>query len=402
MKLKFALLLILVAGCASGPKTSAPVTSAIVFVPGYYGTALKDARSGRRVFVTAGGYLFGSTSVGLHTSDLQTPPAPELVTDGVLERVRVIPGLFSVDVYGQFLNELERIARDIDAELVRFAYDWRQDLVETARRLDAEIERLRARGITDIQIVAHSMGCVVTTYYLGYGGQEPADAVLDWRGAGRIARAVLMAGPYRGAFSLFRNMQTGGRIGSNVDYLPAEAVASMPASYQLLPMLDFHLYDHQGHVTSFPIAEEMFWERLNLGLLKNKKLDDEVRTRRQIFVAAQLARARALAGRLEFKGPPPPASLRLLQLVGSGRGVVDGAYFDAATGAFTFDTDDLKSRGLAARPLFVDGDGSVSTTSARLPAPLRPRAVTMTTHREHDRVFEDEAFRRELRQFSAR
>ena len=395
------LLPLLLINCKSTPKPSArpPSTSALIFVPGYYGTALKDARTNRRFFITSAGYLFGSVPVSLHVGDLATPPAPELVADVVMDKVSVLPGLFSVDVYGQFMERLARLAEARGAEFVPFAYDWRQDLTETARHLHETVRSLRARGITDVEIVAHSMGCLVTAYSLGYGDQAPEEARLTWAGAADVRRVVLMAGPYRGAFSLFRNMQLGAKIGSNSSYLPAEAVASMPASYQLLPMLDFHLFAFDGHRVSFEVADIAQWERHRHGLMKNLDLSEDIRDRRRAFVAAQLARARAFAQRLEFTGEPPPAELKILQLVGSGHAVVDSAYYDPADGAFVFDTQNLKKHGLRPRTLFKDGDGSVTNESSRLPAALGPRARVLTTTRVHDRVFDDEAFLDELARF---
>ena len=387
--------------CTSTPKPAArpPPTSALIFVPGYYGTSLKDSRTNKRVFITTARYLFGSDPVSLHVRDLATPPGPELVTDAVMDKVRVLPGLFSVDVYGQFMARLAKLANARGAEFVPFAYDWRQDLTETARRLHETVRELRARGITDVEIVAHSMGCLVTAYYLGYGDQAPEDARLTWAGAAEVKRAVLMAGPYRGAFSVFRNMQLGAKIGSNSSYLPAETVASMPASYQLLPMLDFHLFAFDGRRVSFEVADVAQWERHRHGLLKNIDLAEDIRDRRRAFLAAQLTRARAFAQRLEFTGDAPPAELQILQLVGSGNPVVDGAYYDPADGAFVFDTQNLKKHGLRARTLFKDGDGTVTMDSARLPAPLRPRARVLTTTKVHERVFDDEKFIDELARF---
>lgn len=401
MPLLVFLLPLLLINCKSTPKVPAspPPTAALVFVPGYYGTSLKDSRTNRRVFITAGRYLFGSTPVSLHVGDLATPSAPDLIADRVMDKVSVLPGLFSVDVYGQFMARLQTLANSRGAEFVPFAYDWRQDLTETARLLHQTVRELRARGITDIEIVAHSMGCLVTAYYLGYGDQPPENARLTWAGAADVRRAVLMAGPYRGAFSLFRNMRLGAKIGSNTSYLPAEAVASMPASYQLLPMLDFHLVTFDGRRTTFDLADVGQWERHRHGLLNSTSVAEDIRERRRAFVNAQLTRARAFAHRLEFARDPPPADLKILQLVGAGSPVVDSAYYDPADGEFVFDTQNLKKRGLRARALFRDGDGSVTTDSARLPEPLRPRARVLTTTLGHDRVFNDQSFLDELAQF---
>ena len=59
-----------------------------------------------------------------------------------------------------------------------FPYDWRQDNVVIARKLDALIEQLR-RDYGDpqlkVDLVAHSMGGLIARYYLQYGTTDVLD-----------------------------------------------------------------------------------------------------------------------------------------------------------------------------------------------------------------------------------
>src|SRR5439155_476942 len=59
-----------------------------------------------------------------------------------------------------------------------YAYDWRQDNVESARGLDRLIESIR-RDYGDpmlrVDIVAHSMGGLVARYYQRYGTEDVLD-----------------------------------------------------------------------------------------------------------------------------------------------------------------------------------------------------------------------------------
>src|SRR5437764_1469361 len=73
-----------------------------------------------------------------------------------------------------------------------FAYDWRQDNVVTARKLDALIEQIR-RDYADprlkVDIVAHSMGGLITRYYIQYGRSDVLDGddfTANFLGAGKI------------------------------------------------------------------------------------------------------------------------------------------------------------------------------------------------------------------------
>ena len=379
-----------------------PVRSAIIFVPGFYGSALKDTRSGNRFFISASEYLFGTKAVSLHVDELATPASPELELDGILEGVRLIPGLYTYDVYGKFLNSLRGYAVETHQELVPFAYDWRQDLSEDARRLGQTVDDLHARGIQDIKIVAHSMGCLVTTYYLAYGEQEPETATLNWSGAAKVQRAVLMAGPYRGAFSLFRNMQTGAVIGGNHTFMPAETVASLPASYQLLPFPDFHILKMNGDRTSFSLSDFQTWQKLQLGLFQAQRLAPVVQEHRKNYVDRQLKRAAAFSHDIQLPlnaAVPPPRDLKILQLVSSGHPVVDSAYWDSTKGGLFFDTDPLEKLKLPKGALFLDGDGSVTVRSAQLPPALEANTKVIRSTVVHEKIFEDEIFRYELREF---
>ena len=118
-----------------------------------------------------------------------------------------------------------------------FAYDWRRDLVESARRLGQSLDALAdLRGEPDARfnLVGHSMGGLVARYYLRYGGAEPGGPV-TWGGARRIENLVLVATPNGGSIASLDAVLRGNRVGLSATTLAASVIARMPAIYQLLP-----------------------------------------------------------------------------------------------------------------------------------------------------------------------
>jgi pimeloyl-ACP methyl ester carboxylesterase len=386
-----------------------PAKSAYIFVPGYYGSALETANH-TRVFITASEALFGSTSTSLETESLATPPSPVLSVEGVLRDVTVI-GPIRVDVYGQFLDQLAVSAKAHNAQVFAFGYDWRKDLTETAADLDHLVDTLRARGFTRVTILAHSMGCLVTAYELGYGSQKLETAVLDWRGAKKINDVVLMAGPYQGVFSIFRNLQRGAILATNKKLLTRDSVASFPASYQLLPLSGAHMYTYSGAKFAVDLGDFNYWKKNQFGLLADQKISPEVRARREVFTQTQLRKAKAFMRAIAFKtdlapNTAPnsvpntlPEALRVLALAGHGHRTTASGFYDASSGHFLFDVDELSNAGLSDRLLEEDGDGTVVATSAILPPALAARAKVMHTTETHGRVFDDKEFSAELARF---
>ena len=97
---------------------------------------------------------------------------PALERGKLIKSVPVNPYIYSHDAYGHWLREL-RDAAGATSQLVEFPYDWRKDNVLSAADLLGLVNSLRASGVHKITIVAHSMGGLLTAYFLRYGGQDP-------------------------------------------------------------------------------------------------------------------------------------------------------------------------------------------------------------------------------------
>lgn len=154
----------------------------------------------------------------------------DLVATGIVERA-------CIDVYGSLLGALQRIGYTEDGaqhRLLRYAYDWRRDLVELADELGGRLEALVDEHGHDIEIklVCHSMGGLVARALL----EAPDFAGKSW---GRSVKlAIFLATPHEGAPLAFaRAVGVGGTsLGLDAAQLRQLAEApGFPSAYQLFP-----------------------------------------------------------------------------------------------------------------------------------------------------------------------
>jgi len=130
----------------------------------------------------------------------------------------------------------------VTRHLYLFPYDWRLDNVESARKLSALIDQLRVdygRPDLKVDIVAHSMGGIVSRYLLEFGTEDVLDnddPPITMAGASKINRLILLGTPSLGSANTVENMVEGARI--VVDRIKPQTLATLPSAYQLLPNSD--------------------------------------------------------------------------------------------------------------------------------------------------------------------
>jgi pimeloyl-ACP methyl ester carboxylesterase len=119
------------------------------------------------------------------------------------------------------------------------AYDWRLDNIEAARALDRLIDQIRTdhgRRDQQVDIVAHSMGGLITRYFLRYGSSDVLDSndfPLNYRGDGRVRRIALLGTPNLGSVASLHSFVEGRRLGLGV--VKTEHLATFPSLFQLFP-----------------------------------------------------------------------------------------------------------------------------------------------------------------------
>jgi pimeloyl-ACP methyl ester carboxylesterase len=140
-------------------------------------------------------------------------------------------------------------------DFFEFPYDWRQDVRTSARQLGQLVESLPT--IQPVVIIAHSLGTMVSRYYIErLGGYQ------------RIERAILMGGPHKGAVKglvsmlVAPNVLPFGIMGERL----RQIVLTFPSSYQILP--DYAVgNDQQGAKINF-IEDESWLDTEHIPLLK--------------------------------------------------------------------------------------------------------------------------------------
>lgn len=236
-------------------------------------------------------------SKGLSLGELQDEVEPSSVLDSITVSLLGLP--FEQGAYvhilrtlgaGGYRDEGYASAFDIDYgeehfTCFQFPYDWRRDIVESAKDLHNFIIAQRADvleqfeeryGVTDrdpkFDLVAHSMGGLVARYYLRYGTQDlPADGSLPkltWEGARYVDRAVLIGTPNAGSLKALEQLVEGADFSPITPSYSPLILGTMPSIYQLLPR------GRHGAVVDASNPDQMlddymnpaFWEKMGWGL----------------------------------------------------------------------------------------------------------------------------------------
>lgn len=350
-----------------------PDRNPIIVVPGILGSKLTDPATGELVWGGAEkisvdpGTTEGLRQLALPIGDGRTPLSDlrsSLRPAGVIDKASI--SLFGLpaelEVYGGILktlgaggyvdNELgEKDAIDYGRAhytCFQFAYDWRRDIVESAKELGRFIRERRQfvqalirdrfgseRPGLKFDIITHSMGALVVRYYLMYGEADlPADGSLPpltWAGARNVARVIYVAPPNAGSALTLLYLVQGRKIGPMQPNYPSALLATYPSVYQLLPRQRHKaiVWDRLPTRAVDDPLDPQLWTRLGWSLADPRRADvlaqllpgisdpAERARRAAAFQAQVLQRTRRFFAAMDRPAPAPPG-LSVRTVIGDG------------------------------------------------------------------------------------
>jgi pSer/pThr/pTyr-binding forkhead associated (FHA) protein len=201
----------------AGTSFKVPDRHPVVFVPGIMGSELWLGKE--RIWPNLK-LLFKEPEFLLY------PGIKEIEPRGILQEVVVVPNLIKLEQYsrlGDYMVEDLGYTRGYD--FFEFAYDWRQDIRVTARQLSQFIDALPLKN--SLRIVAHSLGTLVSRYYIEQLG-----------GKDKIDKLILMGGPHLGTPNAVSSLLFGpdvlpfGIMGEKL----RSVISTFYTSYQILPV----------------------------------------------------------------------------------------------------------------------------------------------------------------------
>lgn len=332
----------------------------ILFIPGYYGSTLVSKKTGKLRWVKFSDFFFHKKNLATTVPGTSIQALEELVPGEVLTHVNVVPYLFKIDSYGKTLKQLEHFAKKENFHLETAIYDWRDDFIASLKRIDEKIKSLLGEDDVEINIVAHSTGALLMSYYLRYGAQDVAAAEENWEGAKLIHKAVLAAAPFHGLMVLLRDTEHGTAKGLNNELLSAKDYSSFKSSYMFLPPrgedIAFHLKEKKE--IELKLHESETWEKNLWGVFKFLEKIEFAAGKN--FINDSMSRSQKFHDLLRANiETTPPENFSLLYLWGKSHKTVQVALVseDEATKRLRVDFNREEAH--------VDGDGTVTAVSGR-------------------------------------
>ena len=307
--------------------TPAPV----ILIHGIMGSKLRDKNSLKELwFGSLKNLIFSNyKDVGLKIDPLTLEPletdiVPFDIADKAAGTDYYRAVIDTLQKYGGYkLTSADEKINDFNRRLYVFTYDWRQDNVKSAKKLHQFIQQIQHNHNNvnlKVDLVAHSMGGLISRYYLRYGDIDVLnsnDFPVNLNGAQNVRKVVLLGTPNFGSVGSVESFITGLKIG--LRKIPTEVLVTMPSIYQLFPhSINNWLINIDGKQLDRDVFDSNIWQsfewsiydpkvqkRIKAQFLDNKLADAYMETLKQYF-HKHLERARRFLWSLSVPLDNPP------------------------------------------------------------------------------------------------
>lgn len=315
-----------------------------LFIPGIKGSQLIDSDGSLR-WVGCRQILGLGSSIGLPLIwEGERQQQDGLRPGCLIDRVSLVPGLIGKPVYGPWLRYARR---QWGSAWHEFAYDWRRDNNETLRQFIDVVGKL-ARSTGDrVDVVAHSMGGLITLAHLLTVGAE------------HVARVVFVGVPFGGSIDYLRDLHEGVGTGLDRSLLFPRSQFSFPSVYTLFPLGSTTVFrDQMGAAVPVDLFSADDWLRLGLGIFAKSSARNEAN---QAFLERALARAKEFRLLLQL-WHELERDVKMLVVTGHGRPTLAQVVRHGPRAVRGWDFRSAPSE---------DGDGRVLVSNSTPPPPIR-------------------------------
>jgi pimeloyl-ACP methyl ester carboxylesterase len=260
----------------------------VILIHGIMGSKLRDKSNLKELwFGSLKDLLFSNYSdIGLKIDPQTLDPIPS-----ELEPYKIADKAAGTDYYQAVIHTLENFGNykltnvdeeisDFQRRLYIFKYDWRQDNVKSAQNLYKFIEKIKAKHNNSnlkVDIVAHSMGGLVSRYYLRYGDVDVLndnEFPVNLKGAKNVRNVILLGTPNLGSVGAVESFISGLKIG--LRKIPTEVLVTMPSVYQLFPhSISDWLINIDGEPLDRDVFDSDIWESFQWSIY-NPKVQERI------------------------------------------------------------------------------------------------------------------------------
>lgn len=196
----------------------------------------------------------------------------DLKVGSIMTHAEITPAnvsVFRLKNYSLLINALKKFGYN-DKNLFAFAYDWRKSVPENAIALHKFIQEKEKLFPANqkFHIIAHSMGGLITRYYLQYGAQELPEKgcpALSDTGSDKISKVFIFGTPNCGYADTMLELIDGlAFVRGAAKYRPA-LLSTFKSYFCMLPHPDIKAFVYSDNKEKIDIYDIEVWKKYGWG-----------------------------------------------------------------------------------------------------------------------------------------